>query len=75
MLMGFFLVLIVAAGYGASWYLNSPAILYIAVIFALVMNVGSYWFSDKLVLRMTHARPATREDFQSRRDFRCRKCM
>ena len=63
MLMGFFLVLIVAAGYGASWYLNSPAILYFAVIFALVMNVGSYWFSDKLVLRMTHARPATREEF------------
>lgn len=63
MLMGFFLVLTVAAGYGASWYLNSPAVLYFAVIFALCMNVGSYWFSDKLVLSMTNARPVTREEF------------
>jgi heat shock protein HtpX len=63
MLMGFFLVLVVAAGYGASWYLNSPVVLYASVIFALLMNIGSYWFSDKLVLRMTHARLATREEF------------
>ena len=27
----------------------------IAFVFALVMNVGSYWFSDKLVLRMYRA--------------------
>lgn len=62
-LMGFFLVLVMAIGYAVSWYLQSPGILYIAVIFALVMNVGSYWFSDKIVLSMTHARPATRAEF------------
>lgn len=28
----------------------------IAFIFALVMNFGSYWFSDKIVLSMYHAR-------------------
>lgn len=28
----------------------------IALTFALVMNVGAYWFSDKLVLRMYNAR-------------------
>ncbi len=28
---------------------------YIAFIFALVMNFGSYWFSDKIVLRMYRA--------------------
>ena len=27
----------------------------IAFIFAVVMNFGSYWFSDKIVLRMYHA--------------------
>jgi heat shock protein HtpX len=27
------------------------------------MNVGSYWFSDKLVLKMTAARPATKAEF------------
>jgi heat shock protein HtpX len=63
LLMGAFLVLVIAIGYGVSWYLNSPLILYIAVIFALVMNVGSYWFSDKIVLSMTGAQPATREQY------------
>lgn len=57
-LMAMFLVLIIAIGYGISWYLGDPIILYVAVVFALVMNVGSYWFSDKLVLSMTGAIPA-----------------
>lgn len=60
-LMTTFLVLVIAIGYGISWYLGSPIILYIAVIFALFMNVGSYWYSDKIVLKMTGAQPATRE--------------
>ena len=30
--------------------------LMIALVFALVMNVGSYWYSDKIVLRMYKAR-------------------
>ena len=29
----------------------------IALVFAVVMNLGSYWFSDKLVLSMYRARP------------------
>lgn len=63
MLMIGFFVLVIAIGYGISWYYGNPAILYGAVIFSLLMNVGSYWFSDKLVLSMTHARPASREEF------------
>jgi heat shock protein HtpX len=63
MLMGVFLVLVIAVGYGASWYLGSSVILYGAVIFALFMNVGSYWFSDKIVLSMTGAREATHAEF------------
>lgn len=31
--------------------------LVVAVIFALLMNLGSYWFSDKIVLKMTGAHP------------------
>src|SRR6188768_2709316 len=30
----------------------------IGFIFAVVMNFGSYWFSDKIVLRMYHAQEA-----------------
>jgi heat shock protein HtpX len=36
--------------------------IYIAFIFAAVMNFGSYWFSDKIVLRMYHAREATQSE-------------
>lgn len=32
-----------------------------AFIIALVMNIGSYWFSDKLALRMTGAKEVTSE--------------
>jgi heat shock protein HtpX len=49
-------VLLVLAGNvlgGRQW-------LYIAFIFALLMNVGSYWFSDKIVLRMYKAQEVTR---------------
>ncbi len=33
----------------------------IAFIFSLVMNFGSYWFSDKIVLKMYRAQQVTRE--------------
>lgn len=62
MLMGSFLVGIVAIGYAVSWYLNDSSIVYIAIIFAILMNVGSYWFSDKVVLSMTGAQPITKAE-------------
>lgn len=63
LLMTVFLALIIAVGYFASWYVGDSSILYVAIIFALLMNVGSYWFSDKLVLSMTGAHPVTREAY------------
>ena len=34
----------------------------VALIFALVMNVGAYWFSDKIALGMTKSQPITEQD-------------
>lgn len=36
--------------------------LILAVIFAVVMNFGAYWFSDSIVLRMSGAREVSREE-------------
>jgi len=35
----------------------------IAFVFSLVMNFGSYWFSDKIVLAMYRAQEVTREQY------------
>ena len=40
-------------------YMGGQGGLVIAFIFAVVMNFGSYWFSDKIVLRMYGAQEAT----------------
>ena len=58
-----FLVLVIAVGYGIAWYVGDPIILYIAVALAVGTNFFAYWSSDKLVLAMNKARPATREEF------------
>ncbi len=62
LLIGFFLI-ISAVGYAVSWYYNDVSFLYVALGLALLTNVGSFWFSDKLVLSMTGAKPASREEF------------
>ena len=34
----------------------------IALVFALVMNMGAYWFSDRIALGMTKSQPITEQD-------------
>lgn len=61
--MGFFLALVVAVGWGFSYYYDSRSILYIAFVLALLLNVFSYWFSDKIVLKLHKAKRVTREEY------------
>ncbi len=62
LMLGFFL-LVIAIAWGVSWYYDDPSLLYIGFGLALAMNVGSYWWSDKLVLSMTKAKPAKRDEY------------
>ncbi len=56
-----FLIIVIALGYWLSWYFQSPGILYFAIFFAIFQSFLSYWYSDKIVLKMTGAHPATIE--------------
>lgn len=57
-LMTLIMVLFLFAGY----LLGGKTGMTIALIFSLVMNFGSYWFSDKIVLKMYRAQQVTKEN-------------
>lgn len=57
-LMSLLTILVILAG-GA---LGGAQGMQMALIFALVMNFGSYWFSDKIALSMTRSQPISREE-------------
>jgi heat shock protein HtpX len=60
-LMIIFLVVVMAFGWAVSVVYNQPNFLYLALVISLLMNVVSYWYSDKIVLGLYHARPAGTE--------------
>ena len=60
-LMAIFLIVVIAIGWVFSAVYNQPVILYVAVIFSILMNVFSYWYSDKLVIKITGAKPVTND--------------
>jgi heat shock protein HtpX len=62
--MAVFFTLIVAIGYVASYQTGNPGIVYIAVIISVVMNIASYWFSDKIALSVSGAVEAKEADFR-----------
>ena len=58
LLMGLLTVLLVFIG----GFLGGQNGMFLAFAFALIMNVGSYWFSDKIVLRMYGASEVQQAD-------------
>ncbi|MGM0628816.1 MAG: M48 family metallopeptidase [Patescibacteria group bacterium] len=63
LMLGFFVVVILL-GWAFSWIFDSQIILIIAVAISILMNVISYWYSDRIVLKMSGARPVKREEFR-----------
>lgn len=57
-LMTLIMVLFLFAGY----LLGGKTGMTIALFFSLAMNFGSYWFSDKIVLKMYHAQQVTKDN-------------
>ncbi len=61
-LVSLFFVFIIGLGWIFSYVYQNQAILIYAVIFSLVMNIASFWYSDKVVLAMTRAKPIEKKD-------------
>ncbi|PIQ92124.1 MAG: zinc metalloprotease HtpX [Parcubacteria group bacterium CG11_big_fil_rev_8_21_14_0_20_39_22] len=56
-----FLLFVIGVGWAFSYIYDAPEILFIAVVFSVFMNVFSYWYSDKIALAISGAKPINRE--------------
>lgn len=62
-LFSLFLIIVIGVGWYFSYAYGNSLILYIAVAFSIIMNITAYWYSDKIVLKMSKARPANERDY------------
>jgi heat shock protein HtpX len=62
-LMTGFLVLVIGLGWFFGLSLDMPWLLPVAIVISLVMNVASYWWSDKIVLKLAGAHPAEKSQY------------
>lgn len=61
--MTVFFIVVIAFGWFFSYYYGNPNILYFFVVFSILMNVFSYWYSDKIVLKLAGAKEAKKEEY------------
>lgn len=57
-----FLIFVILIGWVASYAFNDQAILWIAVSYSVVSSFLSYWYSDKIVLAVSGAKPLEHND-------------
>ncbi len=65
-----FLIFVIFVGWFFSMVMDSPVILYGAIIFAIGMNFISYWWSDKIVLGISGAQEIGRKTPNEREIYR-----
>jgi len=58
----FLIVLLTGLLLGLGWAFGGATGIIIAFAFSLVMNLGTYWFSDRLALRMAGAHEVSEQD-------------
>lgn len=61
-LLTVFFLVVIGVGWVFAQAYGNPGILYLAVIFSATMSFFSYWYSDKLVLKMYRAKPVEMKD-------------
>jgi heat shock protein HtpX len=64
LLMAIFLMIVVLIGWVASQYFGDSSVLYFALGFALISNIGAYWFSDKIAISSVGAVPADENQYR-----------
>lgn len=62
LLMTVFFIIVIGLGWFFSYYYQNPSILYAFAGFSIVMNITSYWFSDKIVVTLAGAKPVTKAE-------------
>jgi len=61
-LFTFFLIVIIGLGWFFSYLFESYYILIGAVVFSFLMSFFSYWYSDKIVLAISRAKPLKKQE-------------
>ena len=62
-IMTVFLLVVIGLGWLIGGYMHNPSAVYFAAGFAIVMNIGAFLFSDKVVLKMARAKEVTYEQY------------
>lgn len=63
LLMSAVFLVVIGLGWFFSYYFQNPTILIFFALFAIVLQIVSYWYSDKIVLTLAGAREATRAEY------------